>query len=94
MRNPGNMRGGRDKRMFGQMTKAMDRSQDVLHRVRGHTGNERINTHNRAPPSGPRGGGMMRQQRNPNGRAASIQAGLMGSMAGAPSRRTSWHAGP
>ena len=84
MRNPGNMRGGRDKRMFGQMNKAMDRSQDVLHRVRGHTGNERVNTHNRAPPSGPRGAGMMRQQRNPNGRAASIQAGLMGSMGGAP----------
>lgn len=82
MRNPGNMRGGRDKRMFGQMTKAMDRSQDVLHRVRGHTGNERINTHNRAPPSGPRGN-MMRQQRNANGRAANIQAGLMGNMGGA-----------
>lgn len=80
MRNQGNARGGRDKRMFGQMTKAMDRSQDALHRVRG---NERINTHNRAPPSGPRGN-MMRQQRNANGRAASIQAGLMGSMGGAP----------
>ncbi|KAI1433768.1 hypothetical protein GGR50DRAFT_695817 [Xylaria sp. CBS 124048] len=52
----GTMRGGREKRLFGQITKAMDRSHDsVLHRVRSN-GNERIHAHNRAPPTGPRGG--------------------------------------
>ncbi|KAI2628978.1 hypothetical protein GGS21DRAFT_540436 [Xylaria nigripes] len=52
----GSMRGGREKRLFGHIAKAMDRSHDsVLHRVRAN-GNERINTHNRAPPTGPRGG--------------------------------------
>ncbi|SPN96956.1 related to nuclear poly(A)-binding protein [Cephalotrichum gorgonifer] len=80
MRNPPNARGGRDKRMFGQMTKAMDRPHDVLHRVRGNGG---INTHNRAPPSGPRGGMMNRQQgRNVNGRGAqNMAAGMAGAMA-------------
>lgn len=82
MRNPqNNARGGRDKRMFGQMTKAMDRNHDILHRVRGHTGNERINTHNRAPPSGPRGA-MNRNPRHANGRAANIQAGMAAAMGG------------
>ncbi|KAI0515301.1 hypothetical protein F5B22DRAFT_636584 [Xylaria bambusicola] len=87
MRN-GNMRGGREKRMFGQMAKAMDRSHDsVLHRVRGN-GNERINAHNRGPPSGPRlGRGNNRMMNN---RAAGISAGLnqmansMPGMAGPP----------
>ncbi|KAI1264126.1 hypothetical protein F5Y18DRAFT_417829 [Xylariaceae sp. FL1019] len=69
----GNMRGGREKRLFGQMNKAMDRSHDsVLHRVRGN-GNERINAHNRAPPTGPRGRGNNRMNNN---RAAGITAGL------------------
>ncbi|OTB02334.1 hypothetical protein M426DRAFT_322766 [Hypoxylon sp. CI-4A] len=55
MRN-GGPRGGREKRMLGQMTKAMDRSRDdILHRVQGN-GNGRINAH-RSPPTGPRGGG-------------------------------------
>ncbi|KAI1756558.1 hypothetical protein F4782DRAFT_537665 [Xylaria castorea] len=83
MRN-GNMRGGREKRLFGQMAKAMDRSHDsVLHRVRGN-GNERINAHSRGPPSGPRGG---RGNRMMNNRAAGITAGLnqmAGAMPGMP----------
>ncbi|KAI1429951.1 hypothetical protein F5Y12DRAFT_723898 [Xylaria sp. FL1777] len=82
MRN-GNMRGGREKRLFGQMAKAMDRSHDsVLHRVRAN-GNERINAHNRGPPSGPRGG--RGNNRMMNNRAAGITAGLnqmAGSMPG------------
>ncbi|KAI0007486.1 hypothetical protein F4779DRAFT_629129 [Xylariaceae sp. FL0662B] len=74
MRN-GNMR-GREKRMFGQMAKAMDRSHDpALHRVRV-TGNERINTHNRAPPTGPRGGPARSNNRMTNNRAAGLAAGL------------------
>ncbi|KAI1310450.1 hypothetical protein F5Y03DRAFT_346266 [Xylaria venustula] len=83
MRN-GNMRGGREKRLFGQMAKAMDRSHDsVLHRVRAN-GNERINAHNRAPPTGPRGRGNNRMMNN---RAAGITAGLnqmAGGMPGMP----------
>ncbi|KAI0541164.1 hypothetical protein GGR58DRAFT_511219 [Xylaria digitata] len=72
MRN-GNMRGGREKRLFGQMTKAMDRSHDsVLHRVRAN-GNERINAHNRGPPTGPRGGRGNNRMIN---RTAGITAGL------------------
>ncbi|KAH7017799.1 hypothetical protein EDB80DRAFT_297462 [Ilyonectria destructans] len=78
----GNQRGGRDKRMFGQMNKAMDRTSDgALHRVRGQTGSERINTHGRTPPTGPRGrGGIARN----NNRTANIQAGLAGMAAGGP----------
>ncbi|KAK0765363.1 hypothetical protein N5P37_001289 [Trichoderma harzianum] len=83
MRNGnGNFRGGRDKRMFGQMSKAMDRSNDnVLHRVRGGSG--RIDTHGRAPPTGPRGGrgGMMRNHNNNN---RGMQAGAMPGVAGGP----------
>ncbi|KAK2626074.1 hypothetical protein QTJ16_004336 [Diplocarpon rosae] len=45
----------RDKRMLGHLAKAMDRKNDsVLHRVRPQNGNERINTHSRVPPTGPR----------------------------------------
>ncbi|KAG6040373.1 hypothetical protein E4U41_000694 [Claviceps citrina] len=80
MRN-GNLRGGRDKRLLGHMSKAMDRSADTaLHRVRGG-GNERISTHGRNPPSGPRNvqGRMQR-----NNRAEMLQAGLTaGPQAGA-----------
>lgn len=57
MRNIGNGNTSRprDKRMLGHLAKAMDRSNDsVLHRVRTTGGNERINTHARAPPTGPR----------------------------------------
>lgn len=56
---PKSMRDGnsrpRDRRMLGHLAKAMDRTNDsVLHKVRGHNGNERINSHSRAPPTGPR----------------------------------------
>ena len=56
---PKSMRSGgsrpRDRRMLGHLAKAMDRSNDsALHRVRPQNGNERINTHSRAPPTGPR----------------------------------------
>ena len=82
MRNGGN-RGGRDKRMFGHMNKAMDRSGDgALHRVRGG-GNERINTHGRTPPTGPRTG-RGGNPRNNNNRTAALQAGLAGMAAGGP----------
>lgn len=52
MRNPS--RNG-NKRMIGQISKAMDRSGDsALHRVRAQQGTERINMHGRLPPKGPR----------------------------------------
>ncbi|KAI5206196.1 hypothetical protein E4T38_03835 [Aureobasidium subglaciale] len=46
----------RDRRMLGQMNKALDRTNDAaLHRIRGGGGVGRINTHNnREPPKGPR----------------------------------------
>ncbi|KAG6017173.1 hypothetical protein E4U43_002179 [Claviceps pusilla] len=72
MRN-GNSRGGRDKRMLGHMSRAMDRSADTaLHRVRGG-GSERISAHGRNAPSGPRNvqGRMQR-----NNRTGMLQAGL------------------
>ncbi|KAI9754131.1 MAG: hypothetical protein M4579_004853 [Chaenotheca gracillima] len=60
--------GAGPKRMFNQISKAMDRSQDgVLHRVRPQQGTERINTHSREPPKGPRNN-PMRPQRQPMGR--------------------------
>ena len=53
---PKSMRNGnRNKRMLGQVSKAMDRSTDgVLHRVRSQQGTERINGHQRDLPKGPR----------------------------------------
>lgn len=86
MRNGGNnIRGGRDKRMLGHMSKAMDRSGDsVLHRVRGQTGSERINTHGRAPPTGPRVGQGRLPRNNNNNRAANIQHGLAAGMGNGP----------
>ena len=65
-------------RLMGQISKAMDRSNDaVLHRVRPQQGTERINMHNRQPPKGPR----LDQARNPRplSKPASIQSGRMGS---------------
>ncbi|KAI1090730.1 hypothetical protein F5B19DRAFT_484373 [Rostrohypoxylon terebratum] len=74
MRN-GGARGGREKRLLGQMAKAMDRSHDnVLHRVRAN-GNERINAH-RAPPTGPRGGFGRGNTRMPNNRGPGFAAHL------------------
>ncbi|MCJ1474141.1 hypothetical protein MMC13_002799 [Lambiella insularis] len=59
---PKSMRnGGRpgNKRLMGQLSKAMDRSSDaILHRVRPQQGTERIGAPNRQPPKGPRGDGM------------------------------------
>lgn len=67
---------GRGKRLVGQLNRAMDRThENVLHRVRGATGNERINSHSRTPPTGPRMG-TGRQPRGPNQRAANIAHGL------------------
>ncbi len=75
MRNgAGNFRGGRDKRVMGQINRAMDRSSDaVLHRIRGQGGaSDRINTHARGGPNGRGMGGFGagRQQRTMNGRNA------------------------
>lgn len=62
-----NLSGGR--RMMGQISKAMDRSGDsVLHRVRPQQGTERVNTHNRPPPKGPRADLGRPQRPSPNGR--------------------------
>ncbi|CAN8099466.1 unnamed protein product [Discula destructiva] len=73
MRN-GSDRGGRGQRIMGQINRAMDRTHDsVLHRTRGNGG---INTHSRAPPTGPRAGNG-RLSRGGQNRAASIQHGLV-----------------
>lgn len=69
---------GRDKRMLGQLQRTLGDRGSVLNRVRTHSGNERINTHNRAAPTGPRGG-MMNMQHQRGGRF-----GAMNSMQGAP----------
>ncbi|KAL8675042.1 MAG: hypothetical protein Q9168_000525 [Polycauliona sp. 1 TL-2023] len=65
---PKSMRNGSrtgNKRLIGQLSKAMDRSADaMLHRVRPQQGTERINMHNRQPPKGPRGD-LNRSQRIP-----------------------------
>ncbi|KAI4281415.1 MAG: hypothetical protein L6R38_003716 [Xanthoria sp. 2 TBL-2021] len=65
---PKSMRNGSrtgNKRLIGQLSKAMDRSGDaMLHRVRPQQGTERINMHNRQPPKGPRGD-LNRNQRVP-----------------------------
>ncbi|ROV99990.1 hypothetical protein VMCG_06175 [Cytospora schulzeri] len=67
---------GRGKRLVGQLNRAMDRTHEsALHRVRGGSGNERINSHGRAPPTGPRMGAG-RLPRVQNQRAASIAHGL------------------
>lgn len=72
--------GGREKRMIGHISKAMDRNgEGALHRVQGARGGAGINTHSRGPPTGPRGG---RFQRNQNNRAAGIENGLMAGMGG------------
>ena len=82
MRNGAPRGGAREKRMMGQINRALDRSQDsVLHRVRTQSGNERVG---RGPPSGPRMGmSVGRQPRTTNARAAGLAAGLA-NMAGMP----------
>ncbi|KAL3419036.1 nuclear polyadenylated RNA-binding protein nab2 [Phlyctema vagabunda] len=80
MRNGGNGNGNRprDRRMLGHLAKAMDRTNEsVLHRVRPAGGNERINTHARAPPTGPRQVGGRGGPRMQTGRP-------MGGMSGMP----------
>jgi hypothetical protein len=71
MRGDNNFRGGREKRMMGQINRALDRNLEppVLHRTRGQNGV------GRTPPSGPRMGAG-RQPRVANNRAASIAAGI------------------
>ena len=72
-----NGRRGSNKRLIGQLSKAMDRSHDaVLHRVRPQHGTERINTHNRQPPKGPRIA-TNPQMRMPPGRPMGMMNGGM-----------------
>lgn len=76
MRN-GAARGGRERRMVGQINRALDRTAaDVLHRTRGQSGV------GRGPPNGPRMG-VGRQPRPGNARATNIAAGLA-NMGGIP----------
>ena len=76
---PKSMRNGPrngNKRLIGQLSKAMDRSSDgVLHRVRPQQGTERINMHNRQPPKGPRIDPARNQRLPPNGRSMAIANG-------------------
>ena len=72
--------GGRNgnKRLIGQLSKAMERSNDaVLHRVRPQQGTERINMHNRQPPKGPRNDVSRNQRMQPNGRPMGMANGVM-----------------
>lgn len=58
-----------NKRLIGQLSMAMDRSNDgVLHRIRTQQGTERINMHTRQPPKGPRGEQPRNQRMPPNAR--------------------------
>lgn len=76
---PKSMRNGPrngNRRLMGQLSKAMDRSSDaVLHRVRPQQGTERINMHNRQPPKGPRIDQARNQRIPPNGRPVSVSNG-------------------
>lgn len=86
MRN-GDVRGGlRGKRMLGQINRSMDRSHDgILHRVRGGTGTERINSHNRTyTTTGPRGGPGRMGTRAMSSRANSIAHGMASQAPGMP----------
>ncbi|EPE29691.1 hypothetical protein GLAREA_00851 [Glarea lozoyensis ATCC 20868] len=83
---PKSMRDGgraRDKRMLGHLAKSMDRSNDnVLHRTRG---NDRINSHSRGPPTGPRQsmsirGGARMQNGSRNGSMNGQQVQSSGAM--------------
>jgi hypothetical protein len=70
MRAGNNFRGGREKRMVGQINRALNQSSDsVLHRTRGQSGVQR------GPPTGPRMGAG-RQPRVANNRAASVAHGM------------------
>jgi len=78
MRN-GTKGAARDKRMIGNINKNLDRSTDVLHRVRGSAGTGRINSHSRDPPKGPRQTNIQR-----NLAAAGAGRGMMQNMPGMP----------
>jgi hypothetical protein len=65
----------REKRTIGNINKALDRSTDVLHRVRGTAGTGRINSHARDPPKGPRQTNIQR-----NLAAAGAGRGMMQNM--------------
>ena len=89
MRNP--LRNG-NKRMIGQISKAMDRSGDAaLHRVRAQQGTERINTHGRLPPKGPRNDQNRIPRAQVNGRPMGTNNGSMlnGGTAGSMMQMTS-----
>ena len=80
MRNGSGIRNG-NKRLIGQLSKAMDRSGDaVLHRVRPQQGTERINMHNRQPPKGPRNDQIRNQRMVSNGRPAGAPNGAIPSV--------------
>ncbi|KAM3076997.1 hypothetical protein ACMFMF_004912 [Clarireedia jacksonii] len=68
----------RDKRMLNHLTKAMDRTPDAsLHRVRPQSGHERINSHARGPPTGPRASVNIRgASRMQNGRGNGGMPGM------------------
>jgi hypothetical protein len=70
MRGGNNFRGGREKRMMGQINRTLNHSNDsILHRTRGQSGIQR------GPPTGPRMGAG-RQPRVANNRAATVGHGL------------------
>ncbi|MCJ1466297.1 hypothetical protein MMC07_004916 [Pseudocyphellaria aurata] len=78
---PKSMRNGSrngNRRLMGQLSKAMDRSSDaVLHRIRPQQGTERINVHNRQPPKGPRNDSARNQRLPQNGRPMGMANGGM-----------------
>ena len=74
-----------NKRMIGQLSKAMDRSGDsALHRVRAQQGTERINMHARQPPKGPRNDQSRNPRSFPNGRSTGVPNGVMNAGTAAP----------
>ena len=83
-RGPKGMQSGRPVRggrMMGQLNKAMDRTNDsVLHRVRGQSGTERINSHVRGAPRGPRSAQTIRpgMQKALNGMGMASQGSVPG----------------
>lgn len=78
---PKSMRNGSrngNRRLMGQLSKAMDRSSDaVLHRIRPQQGTDRINVHNRQPPKGPRNDSARNLRMPPNGRPMGMSNGGM-----------------
>ena len=78
MRNGGRSSNPNNRRLIGQLSKAMDRTNDaVLHRVRPTQGTERINMHGRQPPKGPRVDQARNSRSASNGRPTAMQTGRM-----------------